>query len=234
MTPAQRRRPGSTDDVVAAVRAARDLGLRVKAVGAGHSFTGIAVAPGIQLDMSGLSGVRAVDGTRVTLGAGTVLHDLPAMLDPLGLALQNMGDIDAQTISGATSTGTHGTGAAFGGLATRIVGATLVTGRAEVRNSEFDRERRAATRCRAGPGCARHPRGCDGRLRPEFRAQCGGATRAARRGAGQLGTARRRIRSLRVLLVPAHRAALTKTNTRLAADARTHPLSPAKRWFETA
>ena len=121
VTPVERRRPRSTAEVVAAVRAARDLGLRVKAVGTGHSFTGIAVAPGIQLDMSALTGLRAVDGTKVTLGAGTVLHDLPPILDPLGLALQNMGDIDVQTISGATSTGTHGTGADFGGLATRII-----------------------------------------------------------------------------------------------------------------
>src|SRR3978361_313163 len=95
VTPVQHRRPGSPDDVVAAVHAARDLGLRVKAVGAGHSFTGIAVAPGIQLDMSGLTGLRAVNGTQVTLGAGTVLRDLPALLDPHELALQNMGDIDA-------------------------------------------------------------------------------------------------------------------------------------------
>ncbi len=73
--------------------------------------------------------MRAVNGTEVTLGAGTVLHDLPPLLDPLGLALQNMGDIDVQTISGATSTGTHGTGAGFGGLATRITGGDSRDGR---------------------------------------------------------------------------------------------------------
>ncbi len=132
VTPAERMRPRSADEVVSIVRSARDRGLRVKAVGTSHSFSGIAVAPGIQLDMSGLTGVRGVDGTRVTLGAGTVLHDLPPLLDPLGLALQNMGDIDVQTLSGATSTGTHGTGARFGGLATRITGATIVDGNGEL------------------------------------------------------------------------------------------------------
>ena len=65
---------------------------------------------------------------RVTLGAGTPLHELPRLLAPYGLAMPNMGDIDRQTISGATSTGTHGTGLGFGGLATQIVAATLVTG----------------------------------------------------------------------------------------------------------
>jgi len=132
VTPVERRRPTSVDEVSAIVRSARERGLRVKPVGTSHSFSGIAVAPGIQLDMSGLTGVVASDGHNVTLGAGTVLHDLPPLLGPLGLALQNMGDIDVQTISGATSTGTHGTGADFGGIATRISGATLVTGSGDI------------------------------------------------------------------------------------------------------
>jgi FAD-linked oxidoreductase len=127
VTPVERVRPTSADEVAAVIRSARERTLRVKAVGTGHSFTGIAVAPGIQLDMSGLTGVIARSGTEVTLGAGAVLHDLPPLLDPLGLALQNMGDVDVQTISGATSTGTHGTGATFGGLATRVTGATVAT-----------------------------------------------------------------------------------------------------------
>ena len=126
-TPKYLARATSVDEVVAVVLAAKAQGLRVKTVGAGHSFSAIAVADDIQLDISGLDGLYAVDGNRVTLGAGTNLYQLPALLDPLGLALTNMGDIDRQTIAGATSTGTHGTGAGFGGLATQIVALTLVT-----------------------------------------------------------------------------------------------------------
>jgi FAD-linked oxidoreductase len=127
----------SVDEVIAIVNVARDNALRVKAIGAGHSFSGIAVPRDIQLDISALDGVSAVeqgerDGARVTLGAGTHLSRLPALLDPLGLALTNMGDIDQQTLAGATSTGTHGTGAAFGGLATQIVALTLVTAAGEL------------------------------------------------------------------------------------------------------
>jgi FAD-linked oxidoreductase len=132
VVPLERIRPTSADEVASIVRSARDRGMRVKPVGTSHSFSGIAVAPGIQLDMSGLTGVVRSSGNHVTLGAGTVLHDLPPLLGPLGLALQNMGDIDVQTISGATSTGTHGTGADFGGIATRISGATLVTGSGDI------------------------------------------------------------------------------------------------------
>ncbi|MEO6533694.1 MAG: D-arabinono-1,4-lactone oxidase [Pseudolysinimonas sp.] len=128
-TPAFRARPTSVDHVVAVVREARERGLTVKAVGAGHSFTAIAATEGVLLDLGGLDGLYAVDAAlgRVTLGAGTNLYQLPALLRPHGLALQNMGDIDRQTIAGATSTGTHGTGARFPGLAAQLVAVTLVT-----------------------------------------------------------------------------------------------------------
>ncbi|GAA1438598.1 D-arabinono-1,4-lactone oxidase [Leifsonia poae] len=139
--PARVERPATAEAVQRAVSAAARQGMRVKPVGAGHSFTGIAVAPGVQLDLTDLSGVIAVDEElgRVTLAAGTRLHQLPRLLRPYGLALQNMGDIDRQTIAGATSTGTHGTGGGFGGLATQIVALTLVNGAGElVRVSETE------------------------------------------------------------------------------------------------
>jgi L-gulono-1,4-lactone dehydrogenase len=132
--PLRVERPATPEAVQRAVAAAAASGLRIKPVGAGHSFTGIAVAPGVQLDLSDLSGVLDADVAtgRVTLAAGTRLHALPALLAPYGLAMPNMGDIDRQTIAGATATGTHGTGLAFGGLATQIVAARLVTGSGEL------------------------------------------------------------------------------------------------------
>jgi len=117
----------SVDDVIEAVALARRENLVLKPIGAGHSFTSIAATNGVQLDIAALDGVLAVNGTDVTLAAGTNLYQLPALLGHLGLALENMGDIDKQTIAGAISTGTHGTGATFGGLATQVVALTLVT-----------------------------------------------------------------------------------------------------------
>jgi FAD-linked oxidoreductase len=127
--PARVERPSSAAAVQRAVLAAARTGARIKAVGAGHSFSGIALSPGVQLDLD-WTGVLAVDEAtaRVTVAAGTRLHRLPALLRPYGLALENMGDIDRQTVAGAVSTGTHGTGGAFPGLAGQIVGVTLVTG----------------------------------------------------------------------------------------------------------
>lgn len=120
-------RPTSVDEVVEVVRFAREHELAVKPIGAGHSFTAIAATTGIHLDLDAVDGLLAVDGNLVTLAAGTNLHQLPALLAPHGLALANMGDIDRQTVAGATSTGTHGTGGAFGGLATQVRAVTLVT-----------------------------------------------------------------------------------------------------------
>ncbi|MEV4735814.1 MULTISPECIES: D-arabinono-1,4-lactone oxidase [unclassified Microbacterium] len=131
--PLRVERPRSPEGVQRAVQAAVAQGLGIKAVGAGHSFTGIAIAPGVLLELDDLQGLVAADATsgRVTLLAGTRLHRIPRLLAPYGLAMENLGDIDRQSIAGAISTGTHGTGARFGGLATQVVGLTLVTAAGE-------------------------------------------------------------------------------------------------------
>ncbi|MBB2894743.1 D-arabinono-1,4-lactone oxidase [Flexivirga oryzae] len=103
-------------------------GRRVKAVGAGHSFTGIAEPTDVLVRMDRLSGMRSVDEAtdRVWVHAGTPLHVLGPELRRRGLAMTNLGDIDRQTIAGAVSTGTHGTGAGFTGLAGQLTGVELV------------------------------------------------------------------------------------------------------------
>jgi FAD-linked oxidoreductase len=133
-SPAHVARPSSVADVVAVVRTAAERGLPVKAIGAGHSFTDIAATTGVLVDLTNLRGLLGVDAARgrVRLAAGTHLWELPELLRPHGLALQNMGDIDRQTIAGATSTGTHGTGLGFAGLAAQLTAVTLVTGTGEV------------------------------------------------------------------------------------------------------
>lgn len=131
--PVRVERPRSPEGVQRAVVAAVKQGLPVKAVGAGHSFTGIAVAPGVLLELDDLQGLVSADAAtgRVTLLAGTRLHRIPGLLAPYGLAMENLGDIDRQSIAGAISTGTHGTGAEYGGLATQVVGVTMVTAAGE-------------------------------------------------------------------------------------------------------
>ncbi|WP_309102243.1 D-arabinono-1,4-lactone oxidase [Microbacterium sp.] len=131
--PIRVERPRTPEGVQRAVQAAAAQGLSVKAVGSGHSFTGIAVAPGVLLELDDLQGVVKADSDtgRVTFLAGTRLHRIPRLLARHGLAMENLGDIDRQSISGAVSTGTHGTGSRFGGLATQVVGVTLITAAGE-------------------------------------------------------------------------------------------------------
>lgn len=120
--------PRDASEIAKAVMRAAESGKTIKARGSGHSFTGIAAAHGIAVDLSGWTGITAADVATglVTVRSGTTIRALNAELDRLGLAMTNLGDIDAQTISGAISTGTHGTGATFGGIATQVEGLELV------------------------------------------------------------------------------------------------------------
>ena len=127
--PVAREQPTTEHDLVSLVKEAGANGRRVKAVGAGHSFTGIACTDGHLVDLSGYGRVLAHDPAKntVTVESGIQLSTLSDELDQRGLALENMGDIAYQSIAGATSTATHGTGTRFGNLSSRIVGLRLVT-----------------------------------------------------------------------------------------------------------
>jgi FAD-linked oxidoreductase len=127
-TPVRWCRPGSEAEIATAVKEAAAAGLPVRALGSGHSFTSIAATAGVALDLSGWTGVIAADTKSglVTARSGTTLRALNDELSAFGLALENLGDIDAQTLAGALSTGTHGTGARLGGLATQIEALELV------------------------------------------------------------------------------------------------------------
>ncbi len=113
------------------MRQASSSGVPVKAVGAGHSFTPVAVTDGMHIHLDRLTGIESVvptaTGAHVTVRAGTRLDRLNELLWSLGLSMINLGDIDVQTLAGAIATGTHGTGAAFGGLATQVVGLEIIT-----------------------------------------------------------------------------------------------------------
>lgn len=114
--------PRDETELAALLARATEENRTVRPVGGSHSFTPLAHTDDILLDMRHFRGLYAVDpvGGTVTLGAGTHLWELPGLLEPYGLALANMGDIDRQTIGGALSTSTHGTGLAYTGYAGMI------------------------------------------------------------------------------------------------------------------
>lgn len=136
-TPSGRANPTTVAEVVSVVTGAAERGSAVKCVGAGHSFTPAAATDGVLVSLDDLTGIESivptrdadgnVDGADVTVWAGTRLHRLGPLLWDLGLAQPNLGDFAEQSLAGAVSTGTHGTGAGFPGLPATVVGLQLVT-----------------------------------------------------------------------------------------------------------
>jgi FAD-linked oxidoreductase len=122
-------RPASVEELAETVRSAAREGLRVKTVGSGHSFTSIAATDGVLVRPDLLTGIRRIDrrAMTVTVESGTPLKRLNVALAREGLSLTNMGDIMEQTVAGATSTGTHGTGRDSASIAAQIRELELVT-----------------------------------------------------------------------------------------------------------
>lgn len=127
--PARYIRARGVEEVVDAVTAAAESGHTIRAAGASHSYSPVVATDGMIVDVSALRGVSHIDraARRVTVGAGTRIADLGDPLWEAGLSLCNQGDIDSQTIAGAVSTGTHGSGIGFGSLSSMVVGAQIVT-----------------------------------------------------------------------------------------------------------
>jgi len=126
--------PRSEQDLCEIVRSAARAGERVKAIGAGHSFSAIAATEGRLLRLDRYARVLRVDRERLTakVQAGIPLCRLSEELLAHGLALPNLGDIAYQSIAGAISTATHGTGRKLGNLATFVRDLSLVGADGEV------------------------------------------------------------------------------------------------------
>lgn len=146
--------PRRPDEVAAAILRAAERGTPVKAVGAGHSFTAVAATDGVQLRLDALTGITQVDRerSRVRVLAGTPLHVLNPALQALGLALPNLGDIDRQSLAGAISTGTHGTGLRLQGIAAAVSGLVLALADGTFLACSADVEPRVFQAARVGLG----------------------------------------------------------------------------------
>jgi L-gulono-1,4-lactone dehydrogenase len=120
--------PSSEEEIVAIVRAAAELGEHVKAVGSGHSFTDIACTDGHLIKLDRYNKILDVDreAATITAQAGVTILELSDALAQFGLAMENMGDVGYQTISGAISTATHGTGERFRNISSQVVAVSLV------------------------------------------------------------------------------------------------------------
>jgi L-gulonolactone oxidase len=122
------RHPRTLDGLIYAVRSAAERGLTIRAAGSGHSFTGAALTSGVMIRIEALNRILDLDRESglVKVEAGITLADLGRALWEHGLAMENLGDVDKQTLAGAISTATHGTGAGFRNLSAQVAALELV------------------------------------------------------------------------------------------------------------
>jgi L-gulonolactone oxidase len=141
-SPTRIESPAGEDEIVAVVRGATERGERVKVIGSGHSFTDIGCTDGCLVRLDRHNRVLSVDpkAKTITAQAGITILQLSDALAEQGLAMENMGDVGYQTISGAISTATHGTGEKLRNISSQVGGLTLVLGDGSVLECSADKD----------------------------------------------------------------------------------------------
>lgn len=126
--------PKTLDELVQFVNDCREKNMTLRVVGAGHSFTPLVATSEALVSLDYLTGIDKIDDTRqlVTVWAGTRLRDAGPLLYEQGYAMENLGDTNAQSIAGAISTGTHGTGVQFKSISNQIAALTILTAEGEL------------------------------------------------------------------------------------------------------
>jgi FAD/FMN-containing dehydrogenase len=150
--PARYCQPRSTEEVVGIVKDALQAGKKVRAVGAGHSWSPLVLTGDVLVNLDRMASLTVDTARRTaTMQAGIRLKNLTRGIAEKGLGMANLGSVQEQSITGATATGTHGTGVGLGILSTQILGMKLVTGTGEVLSiGAADAERLAAARVGLG------------------------------------------------------------------------------------
>jgi L-gulonolactone oxidase len=225
-------RPSTEEQLVDTVRRAAAAGRRIKAVGAGHSFTGIACTDGVLVDLRGYGAVVDHDpvARTVTVQSGITLAALSDGLAARELGLDNMGDIDRQSIAGAIATSTHGTGSRFGGLATQVVGLRIVTAGGEVLDCSPSAHADVLDVARVGLGALGVVSTVTLRCSPAFNLHAVEAPMPVDEVLADFDGFMDQTDHVEFYWVPHTRWALTKANTRTGEPAR--PRSRAREWID--
>jgi len=134
--------PANDEAVSVYVRDAAARSRKIRVAGSGHSSSPLVETPDILMSMRDHRGLIDYDlaRSRATVGAGTVLHDLGPILHDIGLSMENLGDVDTQTIAGVISTGTHGSGRTLQNISATLVGLRAVTGTGEIVEWSLEKE----------------------------------------------------------------------------------------------
>ncbi|HEX8743396.1 MAG TPA: D-arabinono-1,4-lactone oxidase [Thermoleophilaceae bacterium] len=225
-------RPRSEDDVVAAVGRAAAAGRPVRVAGAGHSFSDIVLTDGHLLDLGGMDRVLSADPASglAEVEAGVSIHDLGPALGRHGLALENQGDVDAQSIAGAVSTATHGTGSGFRNLSAQVAGLRLIAGDGEPVDCSEEVEPELFRAARVGLGALGVITRVTLRCAPLYTLRRSDAPRPLDEALDRLGELVDGHERFELFVFPYTRTALTRVTETTADDPA--PPSPAAEWVE--
>ncbi len=225
--------PRSEDELIRIVRQAADRGEKVKVPGSGHSFTPAAVTDGRLVRIEALQGIYSIDRDKmeVRVGAGTTLNNLNRLLAAEGLAMANLGDIAYQTVAGAISTSTHGTGVKLTGLAAQVVGMRLVDGHGNVLQCDATQNSDVLDFARVSVGSLGAISECTIRVVDAFRLHATEAPMKLDEVLNNLDELRASHDHFEFFWIPHTKWALTKRNNRTSEPL--DPLPKIKGWIET-
>ena len=132
--PKEIKTPSSQEEILSIINKCAEQKSTIRVVGSGHSFTGLVGTEGTLISLNLYKGLASIDtqNNQATVLSGTKLKSLGELLLSNGMAQANLGDIDVQSIAGACSTGTHGTGITLGSVSTQIIEITLLTAKGEI------------------------------------------------------------------------------------------------------
>lgn len=229
--PAAIERPGSAAEIAAAIERAAAAGQRVRVAGSGHSFTDAACTDGRLLSLERMDRVLDVDRASglVRVEAGIRIHALSAALAEHGLAFENLGDIDVQSIAGAISTATHGTGARLRNLSAQVESLELVLADGSTRRlAASDADPTAYLAARVGVGSLGAIAAVTLRAVPAFTLRGVDAPRPLGETLDRLEELGEENDHFELFVFPHCDTALTRTNNRVAEPPR--PRSRASAW----
>lgn len=123
--PEARLAPASTEELAHMLR---DAPAPIRPVGAGHSFTSLVPTDGALVTLERMSGLVSHDAAmhEGVVQGGTRLGALGPALAAVGQEMQNLPDINRQTLAGAIGTGTHGTGQGIRAMHGEVLSFTIV------------------------------------------------------------------------------------------------------------
>lgn len=224
--------PRTEEELISIIRQAADRGEKVKVPGSGHSFTPAAVTDGRLVRIESLQGIRSIDREKleVRVGAGTTLNALNRLLATEGLAMANLGDIAYQTVAGAISTSTHGTGVKLTGLAAQVVGMRLVDGHGNLIECDANKNSDVLEMARVSVGALGAISECTIRVVEAFRLEATEVPMKLEDVLNNLDDLRMSNDHFEFFWIPHTKWALTKRNNRT-----TEPLNPlpkVKGWVE--